>query len=105
MAGFMQRLKNKVIIKTKKMKARNILIGFASTLVAGIALGLLFAPRKGSKTRKMIGDMKEEMADTIKSSINQAWDAISNAKEETKDAARKVANKANTMANEARSSN
>ena len=87
------------------MKARNFLIGVATVFATGFALGIMVAPRKGSKTRKMMLDMKEEWLDTLKSSFNQAVDAITRAKDETTDAAHKVVNKTSTLASQARHAN
>ena len=39
-------------IKHKDMKTKNTLIGILSGIAAGALLGILFAPDKGSKTRK-----------------------------------------------------
>lgn len=43
------------------MSAQKFLIGVLSGLVAGVAIGLLTAPAKGSDTRKKIADTADDM--------------------------------------------
>jgi len=55
------------------MKLGRLLLGLASGAAAGIAAGLLFAPKKGSETRKQI-------ADTTNDYVNDAKGKVGNAK-------------------------
>ncbi|MEP6845409.1 MAG: YtxH domain-containing protein [Panacibacter sp.] len=43
------------------MSAQKILIGALAGLVAGVAIGLLTAPAKGSETRQKISDTTDEL--------------------------------------------
>ena len=44
--------------------------------VVGTVAGVLFAPDKGSKTRKKIADTAERLADTVKEKAGEAFDNI-----------------------------
>ena len=48
------------------MKSGKVLLGLLAGVAAGAILGILFAPDKGSKTRKQILDKGEEFAGSIK---------------------------------------
>jgi len=65
------------------MKTRQLLVGMVLGLAAGAALGVLFAPKKGSVTRRFIakrgnayaGDMKERFNESLKT-VNQKIDSL-----------------------------
>ncbi len=48
------------------MSAQNVLIGVLAGVAAGAILGVLFAPDKGSVTRKRIANKGHDMADGLK---------------------------------------
>lgn len=52
------------------MKANNVLLGFIGGIAAGTVLGILFAPDKGSETRKKIASKGNDFKDEIKSKID-----------------------------------
>lgn len=76
------------------MKNNQVILGVLGGLAAGALLGILFAPEKGSKTRKMLLDKGEGYADDLKSKFNDMFDKASNkyngALKEVKDYADKV---------------
>jgi gas vesicle protein len=44
------------------MSTYKILLGFLAGAVAGAAIGILFAPDKGSETRRKIADESQDLA-------------------------------------------
>lgn len=71
------------------MKASNLVLGTLGGLTAGLILGVLFAPDKGSETRKKIASKKNDLTDEIKSQLKKL-NSLLNQKsgdvvEETKD--------------------
>ncbi|MBY0348379.1 MAG: YtxH domain-containing protein [Hydrotalea flava] len=54
------------------MSAQKFLIGVLSGLVAGVAIGLLTAPAKGSDTRKKIADTADDMKRKLRHLRGQA---------------------------------
>lgn len=76
------------------MKNNQVILGVLGGLAAGALLGILFAPEKGSKTRKMIADKEEGYAEDLKNKFNDMFDKASSkyngALKEVKDYADKV---------------
>ena len=58
------------------MKTGNVILGLLAGVAAGAVLGILFAPDKGSNTRKKIVSKGEDYADDVKEKFNDAIDAI-----------------------------
>jgi gas vesicle protein len=58
-----------------------ILAALLMGAAAGATLGVLFAPDKGSETRKRIADRASELGDGLNSSINKGKEVISGLKE------------------------
>jgi gas vesicle protein len=48
------------------MKTSRILLGFAAGAAIGAALGILFAPDKGTETRRRISERGNDLADSVK---------------------------------------
>jgi gas vesicle protein len=59
------------------MSARGILIGIIAGAAAGAVLGVLFAPAKGSATRRKIARRGAEYAEEAKETFNESIDALS----------------------------
>ena len=55
------------------MNTGKIVLGTLAGLAIGAIAGILFAPKKGSKTRKLITDKGEEYVDVLKSYTEKLW--------------------------------
>ncbi len=58
------------------MSVQKILIGTLSGLVAGVAIGLLTAPAKGSETRQKLTDSADQLKRKLRSIRNKATDEL-----------------------------
>ena len=58
------------------MKASNLILGTLGGLSAGLLLGVLFAPDKGSETRKKIASKKNDLTDEIKSQLDKFYNLL-----------------------------
>ncbi|MEN2412915.1 YtxH domain-containing protein [Flavobacterium mesophilum] len=64
------------------MKASNTILGIVGAAAAGALLGVLFAPDKGSETRKKIKDKSKDYGDNMKAKFDGIVNTIkSNGKE------------------------
>ncbi|HEY3372901.1 MAG TPA: YtxH domain-containing protein [Prolixibacteraceae bacterium] len=79
------------------MSAGKMVLGVLAGAAAGAILGVLFAPEKGTETRKKIAEKSEDYVDTVKQKFNGLIDDLSNKMD-------KLQSKANKMADEAKSS-
>jgi len=59
------------------MTAGKILLGVVAGIATGALLGVLFAPEKGSDTRRKIGQKKDDITDDLKEKFNSFLDTIS----------------------------
>ena len=59
------------------MKTNKGLLGLATGLAVGATLGILFAPDKGTKTRKKIASKTQEAKDKLKDNFDDLVDNIS----------------------------
>jgi gas vesicle protein len=90
-----------------------ILVALMAGLAAGVALGIIFAPEKGSETRDKLNDALKNLGDSIKDRAAEEIDGLSELKErvinsiksnfntveQVKEAANNVASKASAAAN------
>jgi gas vesicle protein len=70
------------------MSSGKVLLGVLAGVAAGALLGILFAPEKGSTTRRKIVSKGEEYVDDLKEKfgefVDKVADKFESAKEETK---------------------
>jgi gas vesicle protein len=59
------------------MNSGKILLGVLAGVAAGALLGVLFAPDKGSETRKKISKKGEDYADSLREKFNEFLDTVS----------------------------
>lgn len=55
------------------MNSSKVLLGVLGGVAAGALMGILFAPEKGSKTRKKIGNKKKGLADDMKAKFDNLY--------------------------------
>ena len=67
------------------MSSGKILLGLLAGVAAGALLGILFAPEKGSVTRKKMSKKAEEYGNDLKEKFNEFVDDISEKFGEVKD--------------------
>ena len=58
------------------MNTGKALLGVVAGIAAGAVLGLLFAPEKGSDTRKKISKKGEDLADALNDKVDQKFDEL-----------------------------
>jgi len=67
------------------MDSGKVFLGVLAGLAAGAVLGILFAPEKGSDTRKKLSKKGERYADSLKDKFNEFLESISEKFEEVKE--------------------
>lgn len=58
------------------MGLEKILLGALAGVAVGVVIGVLFAPEKGSVTRKKITQKSEDYADILKSKFDEFVDSV-----------------------------
>jgi gas vesicle protein len=66
------------------MKTGTALVGILAGVTAGAIIGVLFAPDKGSKTRKLITGKSKDYASDLKEQFNDLVDSVTNKAEKTR---------------------
>lgn len=66
------------------MSTGKVVLGAVAGLAIGAIGGILFAPEKGSTTRRQIMDKGDEYVDGVKSKLNNVRDSITEKYESTK---------------------
>jgi gas vesicle protein len=75
------------------MNAGKVLLGVVAGIATGALLGVLFAPDKGSDTRRKIGEKKDDITDDLKEKFNKFLDTLSEKFETAKDGVSDCTNK------------
>lgn len=76
------------------MKTSRILLSTLLASAAGVAIGMLFAPQKGSKTRKQISEKNHEYSDYLSDTYHDAVDSVTHSLESVQDETEKLVKKA-----------
>jgi gas vesicle protein len=76
------------------MSNSKVLLGFVAGAAVGALAGILFAPDKGSSTRKKIAGKAGDITDSIKNSFGSFVDGIKNTYSHAKDEAEELGDKA-----------
>ncbi|WP_395044400.1 YtxH domain-containing protein [Flavobacterium sp.] len=72
------------------MKQGNVIVGLLAGLAAGAVLGILFAPEKGSDTRKKITNKGKTALDDLKNKYNDAINHLNSKLDKTKNNGLKI---------------
>lgn len=64
------------------MNSGKIITAFVIGAAVGAALGILFAPDKGSETRKKINEEGKKMSDAIKNKFNEMQEKMNAVKDD-----------------------
>ena len=72
------------------MTTGKIVLSIAAGVAAGAILGVLFAPDKGSATRKKIVQKRDEVVDELGEKVNELLDTVTNKFEAVKKQAAKM---------------
>ncbi len=88
--------------KQSTMNSGKVVLGMLAGLAAGAVLGILFAPDKGSKTRKQIVDKGNDYADDLKAKFDEILEAVTHKFQSAKDEAEEMASKGKSKYEEAK---
>ena len=82
------------------MESGKVLLGALAGFAAGAVIGILFAPDKGSNTRKSISSKSDDYADMLKEKFDEMLDKLGKKYENTKDDAEDLVAKGKSKYNE-----
>jgi len=78
------------------MSTGKVVLGTLAGLAIGAIAGILFAPEKGSKTRKQFLDKGDDYADELKSKFDEFCDSLTDKFETVKQETKDIVSKGNT---------
>ncbi len=73
------------------MKTSKIILSTLLASAAGVAIGMLFAPQKGSRTRRKISEKNHEYSDYLTDKFESFVDAVSHPLESIENEAKRLA--------------
>jgi len=73
------------------MNIQKLLLGILAGVAGGALAGILFAPEKGSKTRKRISRKGEKYSDDVKDKFEEFYDKVNTKFDDVKDHVTKFA--------------
>lgn len=73
------------------MSSGKVLLGVLAGVAVGATLGILFAPDKGSATRKKISDKGDDYADELEEKFNEFINGITEKFQKVKEEATRIA--------------
>lgn len=82
------------------MSTGKVLLGVVAGLAAGALLGILFAPEKGSDTRRLIKRKSEDLADELKDKFEDFLETVSGKFEKVNDEVSDIAERTMGKASE-----
>ena len=85
------------------MSSGKVLLGLLAGVAAGAMLGVLFAPDKGSVTRKKIVKKSEEYAEGLTEKFDEIMETINEKIDEVKEEVEKVKSKASAIRDDLKS--
>ena len=89
-------------LKPSIMSSGKVLASVLAGAAAGAILGILFAPDKGTETRRKISEKGSELAGSVKDRVNEYADAISEKYDAAREKISGVAAEGRDMLNQAR---
>jgi len=84
------------------MSSGKVLASVLAGAAAGAILGILFAPDKGTETRRKIAERGTDLADSVKGKVNEYADVISEKYDTVKQKVSGMASEGKDMLNQAR---
>lgn len=76
------------------MNAEKVLVGALAGFAAGALVGILFAPDKGSNTRKKIMNKRDDLSDALREKFDSFVDSVTSSIDEVRDDAENLADDA-----------